>query len=286
VLVPQPIKRPAEEPSAPVSEPAPAAATVNEPAPVAPVDPLPAPAAGTIVTGTTPETTTTGGAVRLRPDTEGRIKALSSRETAAAGGLAQEGWRAYERGDVETAEAAFSKAAAQADVRPWVLYALGMSQAGLGRAREAIASWERVRQAVPDFEPVYMDLADTYAQVSDLTSALAIVRDAEKRWPQSAGIQSAIGVIHVRRGALDEGIEALVKATELAPDDGLAYLNLGRTYALRFHRGRRYVTSQRRWVAPEGDRDKALEAFRSCVELGGPYATQAAGELSMLEWSK
>ena len=155
-----------------------------------------------------------------------------------------------------------------------------------GRVNEAIASWERVRAAVPDFEPVYMDLADTYAAKSDLTSALAIVREAEKRWPNSADVQSAIGVIHVRRGAMDEGIRALEKVTTITPNDDLAWLNLGRAYALRFHRGRRYVTSQRRWVAPQGDRDKAIEALQKCVEIGGPYADAAKAELSVLEWSK
>ncbi|MDQ3420475.1 MAG: tetratricopeptide repeat protein, partial [Acidobacteriota bacterium] len=118
-----------------------------------------------------------------------------------------------------------SKAALKPDVRPWVLYALGMSQAGLGRQAEALASWERVRQAAPDFEPVYMDLADTYGQLSDLTRALGVLREAEKRWPKSADVQTAIGVIHVHRGALDEGISKLTLATTLAPDDPLVQLN-------------------------------------------------------------
>jgi hypothetical protein len=46
------------------------------------------------------------------------------------------------------------------------------------------------------------------------------------------------------------------------------------------------VTSQRRWIAPEGDRDKALEALRKCAALGGPYADAAKAEMSVLEWSK
>ena len=111
---------------------------------------------------------------------------------------------------------------------------------GLGRVSDAIGSWERVRSAVPDFEPVYMDLADTYAATGDLTAALAIVREAAQRWPESPDVHSAIGVIHVRRGAIDDGIESLVRAAELAPDDALTHLNLGRAYALRYHRGRRY----------------------------------------------
>jgi VWFA-related protein len=282
MLIPQPIKPPAE------SAPEPAAVKEIEP-------PLPAPATGAVVVPTAtaappaaavpPLTAAPSVAVRLRPDTDGRIKALSARE-ATTGALATAGWEAYQRGDVEAALVAFSKAAAEPGVRPWVLYALGMSQAGLGQAANAIASWERVRKAVPDFEPVYMDLADTYAAMADLTSALAIVREAEKRWPSSADVHSAIGVIHVRRGALDEGIAALTKVTELAPDDGLAQLNLGRAYALRFQRGRRYVTSQRRWVAPEEDRRKAIEAFRQSVKIGGPYAQRANEELTLLEWSK
>ena len=257
-----------------------------------PDDALPAPAAGPVANPTTtgvavsrPEPASADG-VRLRPDSEGRIEALSARESHAASPLAAQGWEAYQRGDVESAHAAFLKAAAEPDVRPWVLYALGMSQAGLGRAADAIATWERVRQAAPDFQPVYLDLADAYAGISDLTSALAVVRQAETRWPDSADVHSAIGVIHVRRGALDDGIASLLKTSQLTPDEGLAYLNLGRAYALRYQRGRRYVTSQRRWIAPDADLRRAIEALNRCVQLGGPYATQAKEELTLLEWSK
>ena len=224
--------------------------------------------------------------MRLRPDSEERIRALSARGGTAGSEFATRGWDAYQRGDVETALSAFTQAAARGDVRPWVLYATGLSQAALGRGAEAIGSWERVRQAAPDFEPVYMDIADTYAQSGDLTRALAVLRDAEKRWPTDGDVLSAIGVIHVRRGALDDGIASLVKAADAKPDDPLAYLNLGRAYELRFHRGRRYVASQRRWVAPEDDRTKAAQAYERCIKLGGPYAIKAAEALSMLQWGK
>ena len=254
------------------------------------IDPVPdesamtaVPAFGAIVAS---PATSPPESMRLRPDSEERVKALSAREGAAGSELATQGWDAYQRGDVETALTAFTQAAARGDVRPWVLYATGLSQAALGRGAEAIGSWERVRQAAPDFEPVYMDLADTYAQSGDLTRALTVLRDAEKRWPGDGDVQSAIGVIHVRRGALDDGIAALVKAAEAKPDDPLAYLNLGRAYEMRFHRGRRYVASQRRWVAPEEDRTKAAKAYERCIKLGGPYALKAAEALSMLEWGK
>jgi len=214
------------------------------------------------------------------------VNALSALDTMVTSDLATIGWEAYQRGDVETAMSALSKAALKPDVRPWVLYALGMSQAGLGRQAEALASWERVRQAAPDFEPVYMDLADTYGQLSDLTRALGVLREAEKRWPKSADVQTAIGVIHVHRGALDEGISKLTMATTLAPDDPLVQLNLGRAHHLRYVRDRRWLTSERRWIFPEADRQKASDAFERCIALGGPYAPQAREALSLLDWSK
>ena len=290
MLRPQPLTAPAPGPApvapSPVDAPPTTALTSPpiDPATARPESPAPV-TAGTIVT--TPSSDVTG-TVRLRPDPEARVKALSSRETSVAGAadLAERGWQAYERGDIETAFSAFSDAAAHPDVRPWVLYALGMTQTALNKPADAIASWERVRSAVPDFEPVYMDLADTYAHLGNLTQALAVVREAEKRWPQSADVHSAIGVIHVRRGVLDEGIRALERAASLNTMDALAHLNVARAYALRFNQGRRYVTSQRRWVAPEGDRQKALEAFKRCVDLGGPYARQAAEEMSILEWAR
>jgi VWFA-related protein len=226
------------------------------------------------------------GSVRLRPDAEERIKALSSRESNSAGLLATRGWDAYQRGDVETALTVFTQATATGETRPWVLYALGMSHAALGHAAESVAAWERVRQAAPDFEPVYLDLADSYAEAGDLTRALTTLRNAETRWPRSADVQSAIGVIHVRRGAVDAGITALKKVADAKPDDPLAHLNLGRAYELRYHRGRHYVASQRRWVAPEEDRTKAAEAYQRCIALGGPYARKAADALSTLEWNK
>jgi VWFA-related protein len=286
VLPPQPAREPApaERPAvAEATAPAiPPPADLPKAAPAIP--PVAALPSGGAVVNAPSEV---AGGIRLRPDIEARVNALSSREGGARkDALVDQGWDAYRRGDVETAAVILAKATAAPDTRPWVFYALGMSQAALGRIDEAISSWERVRREVPDFQPVYMDLADTYAAKANLTMALATVREAQKRWPQSADVYSAIGVIHVRRGALDDGIEALTRVTQLTPEDPLAFLNLGRAYALRFNRGRRYVTSQRRWVAPEGDRTKAIDAFRQCVKLGGPYASQASEELSSLEWSR
>jgi VWFA-related protein len=260
-------------------------------------DPLePPPPTGVTATGTivkTPPPAGSEGTMRMAPGernfssaVEDAVKELSGGNTASAGDLAKKGWDAYQRGDVESAIVSFTDAAKQPDVQPWVLYALGLSQMALAKPADAVVSWERVRRAVPEFENVYVDLADAYIQMSDLTNALAVLRDAEKRWPKDDEIHNAIGVIHFRRGALDDAIDAFTRATEVAPAEALGYFNLGRTYEMRFARGVRYVSSQKRWVTPQDDLRKAEEYYEFCAKLGGPWAEQAREGISRLQWSK
>lgn len=222
--------------------------------------------------------------LRIRPDATDKAVALAGGDLARTDALSAEGWKAYERGDVEAAIAPLTRAAAQPNVRPWVLYVLGLSHAALNQSAEAIAAWERVRIAAPEFPPVYLDLAAVYGQRADLTNALSVLRQAEARWPEDVTVHNAIGVIFVRRGALDDAIKAFDKARTKAPEDPVAYLNLGRAYEMRYTRNRRYIASQQRWVAPEGDRQKAIEHFQRYVDLKGPHADQAIESIARLKW--
>jgi len=222
--------------------------------------------------------------MRLRPDAEATAKALAGEDLSRTDALSTDGWSAFQRGDVEAALGPLTRAAAQPNVRPWVLYVLGLSHAALNQPKDAIAAWERVRAAAPEFPPVYLDLAATYGHIGELTSALAVLRDAEARWPNDADVLNAVGVILIRRGVLDDAIKAFEKAAASAPDDPVAYLNLGRAYEMRYVRGRRYVESQQRWVAPEGDRQKAIQHFERYIALKGPYADQATDAISRLKW--
>ena len=65
---------------------------------------------------------------------------------------AQAGWAAYRRGDVETAARELATAAAAPDAQARPRHALGLSDLALRRYRDAAQSWERVRQAAPEFE--------------------------------------------------------------------------------------------------------------------------------------
>ena len=256
-----------EAPAATVGAAAPAEVTT---APVLP-DPLPSPPPPT--------------SVRLRPDAADKVRELAGNAMPARD-AAVRGWEAYQRGDIEAAIGPLEQAAAAPDARPWILYALGLAQTGLGRPADAVATWERVRAAVPDFSAVYMDLAATHTAMSDLSKALEVLRDAEKRWPTDPEVHNAIGVVHFRRGALDEALHAFERAASVAPQESMAYMNLGRTYEARFVRSRRYVTSQRLWTANDDDRRKAIDSYQRYVTVGGPYADAAKEALQRLDWAK
>jgi hypothetical protein len=285
MLGPQPLRaignaasRNMEAPGSPTGAPTPPVAV---PSPE-PLPSLSSPVLGSVVDrGVVPS-----DAIRLRPGAAERVREIAAGRTGSDGDLSAQGWKAYERGDVETAAALLTRAAAQPDVRPWVLYTLGLSQYALGHPLDAAASWERVRLSAPEFDAVYIDLADAYIQSADLTKALEVLRDGSRRWPSNPEFHNAIGVLHVRRGALDEGIAAFTRAAAAAPDDPLAYFNLGRAYELRYARSHRYVSSQGRWTFSDSDRRKAAESYEQCLRLGGPYVQAATESLRRLEWSR
>jgi tetratricopeptide (TPR) repeat protein len=194
------------------------------------------------------------------------------------------GWGAYQRGDVESAARTLATAAAAPDARPWVHYALGLSRYALQRYHDAAEAWERVRRAVPEFEPVYFSLADAYGQQHDEGTAIKTLRDAEQRWPQDPEVSDAIGVIQVRRGALDAAIESFERATTVGPADALGYFNLARAHQMRLAKSQRYDQFTQKWIGGDEDRRRAIANFERYVELGGPYERQAKEALAALSW--
>ncbi|HSC26570.1 MAG TPA: VWA domain-containing protein [Vicinamibacterales bacterium] len=223
-------------------------------------------------------------------ETYRHVEALREREAsavrltpAAATPRAHEGWALYAKGDVEGAREALAEAARD-EAPVWVFYALGLSEFALQNYQRALEAWTTVRERAPDLEEVYFDLADAHLQMSDSTSALAVLREGEQRWPSEPEFQNAIGVIHVRRGALDDGIAAFSRATEVAPGEPLGYFNLAKAYEMRYVRSHRYISSQRRWVSNDADRRKAAELYERYLKMDGPYKQAAIDALRRLEW--
>jgi tetratricopeptide (TPR) repeat protein len=198
--------------------------------------------------------------------------------------LADRGWTAYSQGNLEAAVIDLSQAARTPDARPWVSYTLGLAQFALQRPRDAAQAWERVRREVPEFEPVYFALADAYTLQKEDGAALRVLRDAEGRWPSDPEVSNAIGVIQVRRGALDTAIESFERATTVAPSDALGFFNLARTLQMRLLKSQRYDPQTQKWIGGDEDRRRAVAGFQKYLEIGGPYERQAREAIVTLGW--
>ena len=269
----------AAAPAATPGRPAePAAEAAAKPAPVA----VAPPAAGKARAELAPPLP--AAALPLRPDTASRVRELESR----AGGsgevksLATQGWERYSRGDLEGAEALLSKAAAQPEAPPWVFYALGFAQLGMGKADLASQSWEHVRTAVPAFSQVYFDLADAYLQLDSTARAVDILRAAEQRWPKDTDVLNALGTVQVRRGSNEDAIATFERAISLAPKESLAYLNAARTYELRYYQLRRFSRPQAHWLDNPDLLSKAIGYYETYLKLGGTYGADAQAALDRL----
>lgn len=218
------------------------------------------------------------------PSSTERLRRLRPGTDSVDSALASEGWAAYARGDIHAAGALLTEAAREPDARPWVHYALGFARFADADAAGAARAWERVRRTAPDFNPVYFDLADAYLQVGDTQASVRVLRVAQQRWPADPDVHNALGVVQVRRGSLDDAVESFQQAVTLAPADPAGYFNLGRARQMRYLQSRRYNATLRRWFANEQERDRAIDAFRQCVALGGSFAASARDALAALEW--
>jgi predicted Zn-dependent protease len=201
--------------------------------------------------------------------------------------LADAGWDAYALGDVAEARNKLSAAVATGKAAPWVSYALGFAEFALTQYEAAAGAWTVVHTAVPEFMPVYFDLADAYISLGHSTDAVAILRDAARRWPTEPEPQNALGTLLVKRGALDEAIDIFTRISTAKPADSLGFFNLGRAYHLRYLRLQQNVASARlpsKSAIGADDRQRAIAAYKHYLTLGGPFEKEARDAIAALDW--
>ncbi|MGH9367837.1 MAG: tetratricopeptide repeat protein [Thermoanaerobaculia bacterium] len=98
-----------------------------------------------------------------------------------------------------------------------------MASKNWGAARE---NYQKALQEMPDFAPLYMSVAKTYAGEGNDAEAIAWARKAAEKNPQDGATWKTIAELELSRGNLDAGREALAKV----PADQItdtSYLNLG-----------------------------------------------------------
>lgn len=275
-------------PATPVNAAAPAPNNVTIPNPTIPDPTLLNPA---LINAAPINETPSPPSPKPRPNSTRNVEALTrvtpTGADTAAENLANAGWDAYSKGDVASAREALAKAVAAGETAPWVSYALGFSEYALGHYQAAATAWASVRANVPSFMPVYFDLADANISLGRGTDALAVLRDAARRWPLEPEAQNALGTTLVRRGALDDAIDVFAKITASMPVDSLGFFNLGRSYHLRYLKLQQNISVSRlgdRSAIGEEDRKRAVAAYQKYLGLGGPFVKEAREAIAALDW--
>ena len=221
--------------------------------------------------------------LRVRPLAESHVMDLAGGDWSDA--AARAGWEAYQRGELEAARAAFAPIAARPVAPSWVEYVLGQADYALGEFKDAAVAWERVRTRQPQFQPVYLDLADDYVKINERRKALDVLKTARQRWPANADVLNAQGVIEAGGGDLDGAIKVFRETIALAPKETITYLNLAKALEMQYFQKRRNLQLLN-WGSganEERERLEAIKVYNQYLATGAPYGDLAREGIARLQ---
>lgn len=243
------------------------------------VPPAPTMASGVVVAAPASEP----NVLRVRPLAESHVMDLAGGDWSDA--AARAGWEAYQRGELEAARAALAPIAARPVAPSWVEYVLGQADYALGEFKDAAVAWERVRTRQPQFQPVYLDLADDYVKINERRKALDVLKTARQRWPANADVLNAQGVIEAGGGDLDAAIKVFRETIALAPKETITYLNLGKALEMQYFQ-KRHNLQLLNWGSganEERERLEAIKVYDQYLATGGPYGDLAKEGIARLQ---
>jgi len=159
-----------------------------------------------------------------------------------------------------------------------------------GKTAEAIKLFREIIDQRKDFINVYVYLSEIYQSGGMGEEALAVLESGYKNNPEEYGIISSYGVLLVKQGKLDQGIELLQKSLAIIdhyPEDwtylGVAYgqkgefqkalecfekaLSLDDTDALIYYNKGLFHLSQFMQMKSRPDYPRAQESFKKAIEL-------------------
>ena len=161
---------------------------------------------------------------------------------------------------------------------PVILSNLGIAYGGLGEHQEAITMLQQAAILKPA-AGTYMELGTDFAQVGKMPEAAASCEKILTVDPAAKNTQEGcyknIAIVLTNNGKLAEAIAPLQKATQLNPQDALAWKLLGD--ALTNTITSKSEGSKMVYIIPAG----TVEAYQKYLQLepNGPYAEQVQAAL-------
>lgn len=157
----------------------------------------------------------------------------------------------YDTGDFGPALAIFQQMQANYANDKEVYLWMGLTQWRNGDYKKAIASYNRILELNPEFNQMYISLAQAYADDEDYVSASTILRKSTTLRPANPDARTMLGNIYTRMGRYDDAIKEYEAVVELRKEyrNYRPYLNLGQVYLLK------------------GDPAKAQEQLQAYIDL-------------------
>ncbi len=97
-----------------------------------------------------------------------------------------------------------------------------------GKKAEAAAEFEKAIAMAPGEEKYPFELAQLYFYEQDFASAVRVLEAAQKRFPNSAQIELALGVGYYGQRRFDETVKAFLRTIDMAPEVPQPYVFLGK----------------------------------------------------------
>ncbi len=168
---------------------------------------------------------------------------------------------------------------------PVILSNLGLAHSGVGEYQEAITMLQQATMMKPA-AGTYMELGTDFAQVGKMPEAAAACDKVLTADPAAKNMQAGcyknVAIVLANKGKLADAVVPLQKATQLNPQDALAWKLLGD--ALTNTTTSKSEGGKIVYVIPPG----TIEAYQRYLQLepNGPYAAQVKSALEGLSQLK
>lgn len=178
-------------------------------------------------------------------------------------------YKAYDDGDYSPALSVFEQMEANYPGDKEIYLWKGLCLWRNGEYKKAITSYNRILELAPDFNVMYVSLAQAYADDEDYMAASAMMRKSIALHPGQPDGRNLLGNIYVRMGKYDDALKEYEAMLEIKKEyrGYRAYLDLGQVYLLK------------------GDLEKGKETLNQYIELSNDTAGTAWAHLAFYRMS-